>query len=112
MRHIIDITNGNPAGYEADETSQAKDLIFDVLEDQFISDYVDAILATDIVVEALIKAGWRPTVENADTGDTSAEPSDSEIEAVADVLEGLDGCDFTTVARAALLAAREAARHE
>lgn len=139
-RHIIDITKDNPAGYESDETSQAKNLAFDVLEDRFIPDSGDAIHAADLVVEALIKAGWRPTVEptaaermgterpgveNADTGDTSAEPSDAEIRAAA---EAIARCTFpdkgwwelspwkreynTKRARVALFAARKVARHE
>ena len=41
-----------------------------------------------------------------------AEPTGAEIEAVADVLEVLDGLEFATIARAALVAARKAARHE
>lgn len=40
------------------------------------------------------------------------EPSDAEVEAVADVLEALDGMDFQEVARAALSSARAARRDE
>lgn len=137
-RHIIDITKDNPAGYEADETSQAKGLAFDVLEDRFIPDSGDAIHAADLVVERLIKAGWRPTVEepaaermgterpgveNADTGDISAEPSDVEVRAAARALGAFDGTNwdslrtrgretYSNAARAVLFAARKAARHE
>ena len=116
-RRIVDIsTHDLPAGYEASETSEAKAVAFDHLEGVYISDSGEAITAADRVVEALIEAGWRPTVEapaaehheppNADA------PTDAEVDAAADVLEGLDGCDFATVARAALVAARTAARHE
>lgn len=40
------------------------------------------------------------------------EPTGAEIRAAADVLEVLDGLEFATIARAALVAARKAARHE
>ena len=69
-------------------------------------------LAGDLIQELIDlrdQPSESPGVGNADIGDISAEPSDAEIEAVADVLEGLDGCDFATIARAALLAAREVA---
>lgn len=85
------------------------------------------ITAADRVVEALIKAGWRPTVEqpaaehhdlpNADT------PSDAEVEAAARALSAFNGTNwdslgtvgretYSDAARAALVASRKAARHE
>lgn len=102
-RHIIDITTDLIPGFEAEETSTAKSLAFDVLEWTYVPDSEDAITAADRVVEALITAGWRPTVEepaaehqeqpnadaptDADTGGTSAEPSDAEIQAAAEEAE-------------------------
>ena len=62
-RHIIDITADLVPGFEAEETSTAKSLAFDVLEWTYVPDSGDAITAADRVVEALINAGWRPTVE-------------------------------------------------
>ena len=55
----------------------------------------------------IFEATYRPAVEHHEPPNT--EPTDAEIEAVADVLEGLDGCDFAVVARTALVAAREVA---
>lgn len=91
-RHIIDITTDLVPGFEAEETSTAKSLAFDVLEWTYVPDSGDAITAADRVVEALIKAGWRPTVEepaaehqeqpNAD------DPTDAEVRAAAEALDG------------------------
>ena len=139
-RHIIDITADLVPGFEAGETSDAKNIAYGILEYDHIPDSGDAIHAADLVVEALIEAGWRPTVEepaaehvegerlgveNADTGDTSAEPTDAEIRAAA---EAIARCTFpdkgwwelspwkreynTKRAHAALDAVRKMARHE
>ena len=60
------------------------------------------------VKNEIFEATYQPAAEHH--GEPNADdPPDAEIEAVADVLEGLDGCDFATIARAALLAAREVA---
>ena len=90
-RHIIDITTDLIPGFEAEETSTAKSLAFDVLEWTYVPDSEDAITAADRVVEALITAGWRPTVEepaaehqeqpNADA------PTDAEVQAAARALD-------------------------
>jgi hypothetical protein len=137
-RHIIDITADLVPGFEAEETSEAKNIAYEILEYDHIPDSGDAITAADLVVEALIKAGWRPTVE-----ETAAEhhelpnadaPTDAEVQAAAESLHpGLFtlsdfhyGIEFDNFpkdrpyhqeealeeARAALLAAREVARHE
>lgn len=109
-RHIIDITADLAPGFEAEETSEAKNIAYEILERTYVPDSGDAITAADRVVEALIKAGWRPIVEEPAAEHVEGEQAgltDAEVEAVADVLEGLDGCDFATIARAALLAARE-----
>ena len=127
-RRIVDIsTHDLPAGYEASETSEAKAVAFDHLEGVYISDSGEAITAADRVVEALIEAGWRPTVEapaaerhepsNADA------PTDAEIEAAAravyetrdDPYDDTEWGELTSVdrerwecyARVALPAARE-----
>lgn len=131
-RHIIDITTDLIPGFEAEETSTAKSLAFDVLEWTYVPDSEDAITAADRVVETLIKAGWRPTVEepaaehqeqpNADA------PTDAEVQAAARALDPEAwetdlseerGADLHMIrgrrglarvlARAALLAAREVA---
>ena len=131
-RHIIDITTDLIPGFEAEETSTAKSLAFDVLEWTYVPDSEDAITAADRVVEALITAGWRPTVEepaaehqeqpNADA------PTDAEVQAAARALDPEAwetdlseerGADLHMIrgrrglarvlARAALLAAREVA---
>ena len=102
-RHIIDITANLVPGFEAEETSEAKSIAYEILEWTYVPDSGDAITAADRVVEALIKAGWRPTVEepaaermqgerlgvgNADVSQISAEPSDAEVRAAAEALDG------------------------
>lgn len=125
-RHIIDITADLVPGFEAAETSEAKNLAFDVLEYRFIPDSGDAIDAADLVVEALIKAGWRPTVEEPAAEHVEGEqagPTDAEVRAAARALIDFDGSNwdslgpagrktYSNAARAALVAARKVARHE
>lgn len=59
--NIIDITA--PSGYEADEVTAAKDLVYDVLWDNLdVTEGTGNILfVADRVVDALIAEGWRPT---------------------------------------------------
>ena len=125
-RHIIDVTADLVPGFEAEETSEAKNIAYEILELTYVPDSGDAITAADLVVERLIKAGWRPTVEqptaehhelpNADA------PTDAEVQAAGEAVYGVAtgkipptsdlGSYWTDLARAALVAAREAARHE
>ena len=132
-RHIIDITTDLIPGFEAEETSTAKSLAFDVLEWTYVPDSGDAITAADRVVEALIKAGWRPTVEAPAAehhGEPNADdPTDAEVQAAASAMfdvadeqmrfpTGFDQAPepladtYRRMARAALVAAREVSRHE
>ena len=124
---IIDTsTQGLPPGYETEETSQAKNTAYEILEYDYIPDSGDAITAADRVVEALIKAGWRPTVEEPAAEHVEGEqagPMDAEVRAAA---EAIARCTFpdkgwwelspwkreynTKRARAALVAARKAAQ--
>lgn len=75
-RKIVD--TDAPFGYEVAETSEAKDIAMDriqgvidhalwlgnvVDEDEVDMQGHDAISVADEIVEALIEAGWRPTVE-------------------------------------------------
>ena len=117
-------TQGLPPGYEAEETSQAKNTAYEILEYDYIPDSGDAITAADRVVEALIKAGWRPTVEAPAAehhGEPNADdPTDAEVRAAAEALREQgpantpwwDDWVWERFARAALVAARKAARHE
>lgn len=75
---IIDVSA--PEGYEVAETTAAKDIAMDIVQD--VIDHCfwlcgeeepddtrkmqghDAIEAADKIVESLIKAGWRPTEGN------------------------------------------------
>lgn len=87
-RRIIDTsTEDLHPGYETGETSQAKNTAYEILEYDYIADSGDAITAADRVVEALIKAGWRPTVEEPAAehhGEPNADdPTDAEVEAAA-----------------------------
>jgi hypothetical protein len=134
-RHIIDITEDLPTGYEAEEASEAKSIAYEILEWTYVPDSGDAITAADRVVEALIKAGWRPTVEAPAAehhGEPNADdPTDAEVRAAARALDPEAwetdlseerGADLHMIrgrrglarvlARAALVAARKAARHE
>lgn len=125
-RHIIDITADLVHGFEAGETSDAKNIAYEILEWTYVPDSGDAIMAADRVVEALIKAGWRPTVEQPaaehhELPDDDA-PTDAEVqtagEAIYAAATGLipPTCDlgtyWTDLARVALVAAREVGRHE
>lgn len=132
-RHIIDITANLVPGFEAEETSEAKNIAYEILEYDHIPDSGDAITAADRVVEALIKAGWRPTVEEPAAEHMEGEqaaPTDAEIQAAAEGINdyegGVDGGvslawddlsallqqHYLGTARAALVAAREVTRHE
>ena len=127
-RHIIDITADLVPGFEAEETSEAKNIAYEILELTYVPDSGDAITAADRVVEALIKAGWRPTVEEpaAEHVDgKQAGTTDAEIRAAARAIapllyRGASWDDMSTFSqrivtectRAALLAARKVARHE
>ena len=122
-RHIIDITANLVPGFEAEETSEAKSIAYEILEWTYVPDSGDAITAADRVVEALIKAGWRPTVEEPAAehqGEPNADdPTDAEVRVAA---EAIARCTFpdrgwwelspwkreynTKRARAALVAAR------
>ena len=125
-RHIIDITADLVPGFEAEETSEAKSIAYEILEWTYVPDSGDAITAADHVVEALIRAGWRPTVEapaaeHHDAPNADA-PTDAEIKAAA---EAIARCTFpdkgwwelspwkreynTKRARAALVAAKKVA---
>ena len=120
-RHIIDITADLVPGFEAEETSEAKNIAYEILELTYVPDSGDAITAADHVVEALIKAGWRPTVEEPAAEDAEGEqdaPTDVEVEAAARAARerwgqtactGDDTVVWPSVAHAALVAAREAA---
>lgn len=75
MPEIIDISA--PEGYEVAETTEAKDLVMDLVQDAIDhwlwyggmeepDDYEkaggqDAISVADRIVESLIEKGWRPT---------------------------------------------------
>ena len=137
-RHIIDITANLVPSFEAEETSEAKSIAYEILEWTYVPDSGDAITAADRVVEALIRAGWRPTVEEPAAehhGEPNADgPTDVEIQAAAESLHpGLFtlsdfhyGIEFDNLpkdrpyhqeeardeARAALVAARKVSRHE
>ena len=134
---IIDITADLVPGCESEETSEAKNIIYEILERTYVPDFGDAITAADRVVEAFIKAGWRPTAKEPAAERTQPEqpePTDAEVQAAAESLyPGLFTLsdfryeiEFDNLAkdrpyhqeaakdeaRAALLAAREVARHE
>ena len=124
-RHIIDITADLVPGFEAEETSEAKNIAYEILERTYVPDSGDAITAADRVVEALIKAGWRPTVEEPAAEHVEGEqdaPTDAEVRAAGEAIyataTGLIpptcnlGTYWTDLARAALVAARKVARHE
>lgn len=130
-RHIIDVTADIIPGFEAEETSEAKNIAYEILERTYVPDSGDAITAADRVVEALIKAGWRPTVEAPAAEHVEGEqagPTDAEVEAAAQALDPEAwetdlseerGADLHMIrgrrglarilARAALVAAREVA---
>ncbi len=129
-RRIIDITANLIPGYEAEETSEAKSIAYEILEWTYVPDSGDAITAADRVVEALIKAGWRPTVEEPAAehhGEPNADaPTDAEVQAAASAMfdvadeqmrfpTGFDQAPepladtYRRMARAALVAAREVA---
>lgn len=57
--NIIDITA--PSGYEVDEVTAAKDLVYDILYDELYVIEGSALAAADQVVDRLIEEGWRPT---------------------------------------------------
>ncbi len=126
-RRIIDITADLVPGFEAEETSTAKNIAYEILELTYVPDSGDAITAADRVVEALIKAGWRPTVEAPAAehhGEPNADaPTDAEVRAAASAMfdvadeqmrfpTGFDQAPepladtYRRMARAALVAAR------
>ena len=124
-RHIIDITADLVHGFEAEETSEAKNIAYEILELTYVPDSGDAITAADRVVEALINAGWRPTVEEPAAEHVNGKqdaPTDAKIQAAGEAIYATatgkipPTCDlgtyWTDLARAALVAARKAARHE
>lgn len=124
-RRIIDITADLVPGFEAEETSEAKNIAYEILERTYVPDSGDAITAADRVVEALIKAGWRPTVEEPVAEHVEGEqdaPTDAEIRAAGEAIYATStgkipptcnlGTYWTDLARAALGAARTVTRHE
>ena len=74
MREIIDTEA--PEGYEVEEVSRAKNEVMDLFEwrgDLFDFEYAegctraivkDSIETAEVIVEMLLKMGWRPTKES------------------------------------------------
>lgn len=89
-RSIIDGTDSRQAGWDTEETSDAKEEVYDLLDDiagahtdlfhwsSPARDDEDTVLITDLIgtadliVETLVDLGWRPTREGADDARGSA----------------------------------------
>lgn len=59
LMNVVDITA--PKGFEVQEVTEAKDLVYDLVYDSLYVIEGSIITLADQVVEQLIESGWRPT---------------------------------------------------